>query len=127
MDPVARRFMWSVISESMQSRAVVLTTHSMEEADALCTRIGIMVNGQLQCLGSSQHLKSKFGKGCVVQMRVAVERESAAIQFVMNSFTGSVLKQQYRCVAFRSLQWCRCGYSSAEEHCRSIFHRFLSI
>ena len=35
----------------------------MEEADALCNRIAIMVNGQIKCIGSSQHLKSKFGDG----------------------------------------------------------------
>ncbi len=35
----------------------------MEEAEALCTRIGIMVNGQLRCLGTSQHLKNRFGQG----------------------------------------------------------------
>jgi ABC-type multidrug transport system ATPase subunit len=96
MDPASRRFMWSIIAESMQSRAVVLTTHSMEEADALCTRIGIMVNGKLQCLGSSQHLKSKFGKGCVVQMRVPPELEQAAVEFVCRNFAGAVLKQNYR-------------------------------
>ena len=43
--------------------AVVLTTHSMEEAEALCTRVGIMVGGRLRCLGSCQHLKSRFGRG----------------------------------------------------------------
>lgn len=102
MDPASRRFMWSIIAQSMQSRAVVLTTHSMEEADALCTRIGIVVNGQLQCLGSSQHLKSKFGKGCVVQMRVAAANEDAAVAFVCRSFVGAVLKQRYRCT--QSLQ-----------------------
>ena len=96
MDPASRRFMWSIIAESMQSRAVVLTTHSMEEADALCTRIGIMVNGRLECLGSSQHLKSKFGKGCIVQMRVPAEFERAAVDFVLRSFTGAILKQSYR-------------------------------
>jgi ABC-type multidrug transport system ATPase subunit len=96
MDPASRRFMWSIIAESMQSRAVVLTTHSMEEADALCTRIGIMVNGKMQCLGSSQHLKSKFGKGCVVQMRVPPELEQAAVEFVCRNFAGAVLKQNYR-------------------------------
>lgn len=66
MDPVARRYMWDVIS-ALTTRAgdcsVILTTHSMEEAEALCTRIGIMVNGQLRCLGSSQHLKNRFGQG----------------------------------------------------------------
>ena len=35
----------------------------MEECDALCTRLAIMVNGQFKCLGSPQHLKNKFGQG----------------------------------------------------------------
>jgi ABC-type multidrug transport system ATPase subunit len=43
--------------------SVVITTHSMEEADALCTRIGIMGFGQLRCLGTQMHLKKKFGDG----------------------------------------------------------------
>jgi ATP-binding cassette, subfamily A (ABC1), member 3 len=55
MDPVARRFMWDVISRvatQKKQSSIVLTTHSMEEAEALCTRMGIMVNGELKCLGS---------------------------------------------------------------------------
>ena len=50
MDPVAKRFMWDVISRlSTRSgkTAVILTTHSMNEAQALCTRIGIMVSVKL--------------------------------------------------------------------------------
>ena len=46
MDPIAKRFMWEVISRISTRRgktAVILTTHSMDEAQALCTRIGIMV------------------------------------------------------------------------------------
>lgn len=35
----------------------------MDECEALSDRLGIMVNGQFQCLGSVQHLKNKFGKG----------------------------------------------------------------
>ncbi len=41
-------------------QSVVLTSHSMEECEALCTRMGIMVNGRFQCLGSAQHLKSRY-------------------------------------------------------------------
>lgn len=37
--------------------------HSMEECDALCTKMVIMVNGRFVCCGSSQHLKSRFGQG----------------------------------------------------------------
>jgi ATP-binding cassette subfamily A (ABC1) protein 3 len=63
MDPVARRFMWDVISRvatQKKQSSIVLTTHSMEEAEALCTRMGIMVNGELKCLGRYYQLKSSF-------------------------------------------------------------------
>jgi ABC-type multidrug transport system ATPase subunit len=63
LDPVSRRNLWRVILTTMSNRAVILTTHSMEEAEALCRRIGIMVLGQMRCLGSKQHLKNKFGSG----------------------------------------------------------------
>jgi ATP-binding cassette subfamily A (ABC1) protein 3 len=65
MDPEARRFMWNVINRISTLRkrsSIILTTHSMEEAEALSTRISIMVNGNLKCLGSVQHIKSKFGQ-----------------------------------------------------------------
>ena len=39
---------------------------SMEECEALCTRLAIMVNGQFKCLGSVQHLKYRFGQGYTV-------------------------------------------------------------
>lgn len=44
---------------------------SMEECEALCQRIGIMVGGRVRCLGSSQHLKTRFGKGFQLEARVA--------------------------------------------------------
>ena len=46
-DPGARRFLWNCILEMVRGgQSVVLTSHSMEECEALCTRLGIMVNGQ---------------------------------------------------------------------------------
>ena len=42
---------------------MVLTTHSMEEADVLCTRIGIVTKGQLRCIGPQTKLKSQYGSG----------------------------------------------------------------
>lgn len=42
---------------------MVLTSHSMEECEALCGRIGIMVAGRMTCLGSVQHLKSRWVQG----------------------------------------------------------------
>jgi ABC-type multidrug transport system ATPase subunit len=51
LDPVSRHNLWTVILKTMSNRAVILTTHSMEEAEALCKRIGVMINGQMRALG----------------------------------------------------------------------------
>jgi len=74
MDPEARRFMWSVvakISQMAKKSSVILTTHSMEEAEALSTKMGIMVRGGIfRCLGSSQHIKNKFGTGYEIEIKI---------------------------------------------------------
>ncbi|KAF0717928.1 Aste57867_2007 [Aphanomyces stellatus] len=73
MDPVSRRFMWDVIADistTQKESTIVLTTHSMEECEALCTRVGIMVGGRLRCLGSVQHLKNRFGDGFLLHAKV---------------------------------------------------------
>ncbi|XP_058204039.1 ABC transporter A family member 1 isoform X2 [Rhododendron vialii] len=72
MDPIAKRFMWEVISRLSTRRgksAVILTTHSMNEAQALCTRMGIMVGGRLRCIGSPQHLKTRFGNHLELEIK----------------------------------------------------------
>jgi ATP-binding cassette subfamily A (ABC1) protein 3 len=64
MDPKARRHFWNAIAQFRDhGKPIILTSHSMEECEALCTRLAIMVNGKFKCLGSIQHLKSKFGAG----------------------------------------------------------------
>jgi len=74
MDPEARRFMWQVvanISQRDKNSAVIITTHSMEEAEALSTKMGIMVRGGIfKCFGSSQHIKSKFGTGFELDVKI---------------------------------------------------------
>ena len=42
----------------------------MEECEALCTRLVVMVNGQLKCIGSIQHLKSRYGRGYTLMMKI---------------------------------------------------------
>lgn len=63
MDPATRRYIWDVIKATLQRKqsSIIMTTHSMEEAELLCNRIGIMVNGKLQCIGTPEHLRMKFG------------------------------------------------------------------
>lgn len=89
MDPAARRFMWGVIRDVAASGcSVMLTTHSMEECEALCAKIGMLVDGQLLCLGSAQHLKARFGRGYSVEAKLAAPRPEAvasSIQMLKSS------------------------------------------
>ncbi|XP_030473887.1 ABC transporter A family member 2-like [Syzygium oleosum] len=68
MDPVTRRHVWNIIEVAKKGRAIILTTHSMEEADILSDRIGIMAKGRLYCLGTSIRLKSRFGTGFIANV-----------------------------------------------------------
>ena len=68
MDPESRRSMWDIIDHLSTTRSLILTTHSMEECEAICTRVGIMSGGRLHCIGTNQHLKNKFG--CEYQIEI---------------------------------------------------------
>ena len=73
MDPEARRFMWSVIhkmSTKGKQSSIIMTTHSMDEAETLCKRMGIMVNGEFVCLGKANEIKEKYGYGYEIDVRI---------------------------------------------------------
>ncbi|KAK6165163.1 hypothetical protein SNE40_023607 [Patella caerulea] len=117
MDPVARRLLWDALVDIRDSgRTLVLTSHSMEECEALCTRLAIMVNGEFKCLGSTQHLKTKFGEGYTVLAKVAIPESGGQpdleplMTFIEQQFPGSVLKDVHQCllhyhVTDTSLTW----------------------
>ncbi|XP_041125605.1 retinal-specific phospholipid-transporting ATPase ABCA4 [Polyodon spathula] len=102
MDPHSRRFLWnSIMSVIRDGRAVVLTSHSMEECEALCTRLAIMVNGTFKCLGTIQHLKYKFGDGYVVTMKIKAAKPGAppdlksAESFIEANFPGCLQREKH--------------------------------
>ncbi|KAM9281114.1 ATP-binding cassette sub-family A member 10-like [Morus bassanus] len=72
MDPNGQRCVWKMIHAVLKTKetGAILTTHYMEEAEAVCDRVAIMVSGQLRCIGSIQHLKNKFGKGYLLEIQV---------------------------------------------------------
>lgn len=93
VDPQAKRFMWKVIqriSTANKNTSVILTTHSMEEAEALCTKMAIMVGGSFCCIGTPQELKEKFGKGFEIQINIPLPSEKEEIQLLndLNSQTN---------------------------------------
>uniref|UniRef100_M3XGV9 ATP binding cassette subfamily A member 4 n=1 Tax=Latimeria chalumnae TaxID=7897 RepID=M3XGV9_LATCH len=102
MDPQSRRFLWnSIVSIIREGRAVVLTSHSMEECEALCTRLAIMVNGEFKCLGTIQHLKYKFGDGYIVTMKIKPVKSGTppdlnpAEEFVHVNFPDSLQREKH--------------------------------
>eukprot|EP00520_Triparma_pacifica_P008709 CAMPEP_0118657482 /NCGR_PEP_ID=MMETSP0785-20121206/14045_1 /TAXON_ID=91992 /ORGANISM="Bolidomonas pacifica, Strain CCMP 1866" /LENGTH=2195 /DNA_ID=CAMNT_0006550409 /DNA_START=65 /DNA_END=6648 /DNA_ORIENTATION=+ len=90
MDPVARRKMWDLLSHLANNRSVVLTTHSMEEAEALCNNIVIMVSGRMRCLGSPQHLKTRFVDGLNIDVTCDFEATEEDIRRVERYMQGSL-------------------------------------
>ncbi|KAK9538762.1 hypothetical protein VZT92_003912 [Zoarces viviparus] len=102
MDPHSRRFLWNAIMSVIQDgRAVVLTSHSMEECEALCTRLAIMVNGNFKCLGTIQNLKYKFGDGYVVTMKIKAAKAGLSPDlepvesFIESSFPTCVQREKH--------------------------------
>eukprot|EP00736_Rhodelphis_marinus_P014162 Rmarinus@m.10137 len=93
MDPLARRQMWDAIIEVGKRCSIVLTTHSMEECEALCSRVGIMVAGRLHCLGPIQHLKSKFGGGYFLEINAPSEAMEGIQTFISTTFKGAVCEE----------------------------------
>ncbi|KAG4092371.1 hypothetical protein H8356DRAFT_1050126 [Neocallimastix lanati (nom. inval.)] len=72
MDPVNRRYVWRFIEEFKKDRSIFLTTHSMEEADALGDEIIIMSDGVIKAIGDCTHLKNKFGNGYHISVIVDI-------------------------------------------------------
>ncbi|XP_034149596.1 phospholipid-transporting ATPase ABCA1 isoform X2 [Esox lucius] len=104
MDPKAKRFLWNcILTVIKDGRAVVLTSHSMEECEALCTRLAIMVNGRFQCLGSVQHIKNRFGDGYTIVLRLAgsnppntPENPCPVDSYIKSSFPGIELMERHQ-------------------------------
>ncbi|KAM9548914.1 glucosylceramide transporter ABCA12-like [Guaruba guarouba] len=98
MDPNAKRHLWKIVSEEVQNKcSVILTSHSMEECEALCTRLAIMVNGSFQCIGSLQHIKSRFGRGFTVKMHLNSNTVCTEMltEFMKSHFPNTCLKDRH--------------------------------
>ncbi|XP_066547508.1 ATP-binding cassette sub-family A member 13-like [Amia ocellicauda] len=98
MDPVSKRYLWRVILKELRGGcAAVLTSHSLEECEALCTRLAVMVNGKFKCLGSPQHIKNRFGGGYSAKVWLSKDSSDAkALTHLLTShFPGTYLKEQH--------------------------------
>ncbi len=77
LDVLARRELWDIIKSLKGKVTIILTTHYMEEAEALSDRIGIMKNGKLLALGTADELKRKVNADKFEDAFVAIVREGS--------------------------------------------------
>uniref|UniRef100_A0A8C2RYL8 ABC transporter domain-containing protein n=1 Tax=Capra hircus TaxID=9925 RepID=A0A8C2RYL8_CAPHI len=79
---------------------LVFCSTSMEECDALCTKLAIMVKGKFMCLGSPQHLKNKFGNVYILKVKINIDENENKLKdfktFIETAFPGSELKYENR-------------------------------
>ncbi|XP_005526894.1 PREDICTED: ATP-binding cassette sub-family A member 10 [Pseudopodoces humilis] len=98
MDPNGQRRVWKTIRDALKSKesGAILTTHYMEEAEAVCDRVAILVSGQLRCIGSIQYLKNKFGKGYLLEVKVK-DPESADVLHseILRIFPGAARQERF--------------------------------
>jgi ABC-type multidrug transport system ATPase subunit len=91
MDPVSRRKAWNVIRKIKRSSTVILTTHSMEEADILSDKIGVIVDGQFKCFGTPLYLKNEFGEGYRINLVTDPDNVSEVRELMQEIIPSSTL------------------------------------
>ncbi len=80
LDPIARRNLWKLITDiKKRGKTIILTTHYMEEAEALCDRVAIMDSGKILALDETHKLVDKI-------------KEPYSITFVTNKLDGQIKK-----------------------------------
>lgn len=71
MDLTSKRNLWSLLLKYRSlGKSVVLASRSIDDCEALSTRLAIMVNGELKCIGSKEHLRNKFSKGFALTIKI---------------------------------------------------------
>jgi ABC-2 type transport system ATP-binding protein len=97
LDPQSRRRLWEIIRDlNQQGMTILLTTHYMEEVEALCDRIGIMDQGRLIALGTLDELKQKHGKGLLVKQAPDFgQRDQGSLQWDYQFFPTLDAAQHY--------------------------------
>lgn len=102
MDPLARSFLSSQVKAIARTgSSVVLTSHSMEECEALCTRMTIMLGGILRCVGSPGQIRRAHGQGYTITIDFDLDAQgeednlAVARRFVLEKFRNSFVEEEH--------------------------------
>ncbi|CAI2382726.1 unnamed protein product [Moneuplotes crassus] len=101
MDPVIRKQVWEVIREIKKNCTIVLTTHSMEEAEVLSDRVGIMVSGKFEAVDTSLGLKKRYNEGYKLNLIVQRKNSEEVVELIQDIIPDCLLlSQKGECLIF---------------------------
>ncbi|EDV51928.2 ATP-binding cassette sub-family A member 1 [Drosophila erecta] len=102
VDPASRRHVWTIINENaQQGKSVLLTSHNMDEINALCSKSVVMVDGRIYAMGSNQHVKNKICKGMLLKLVVNEQPDKMLAMLtkieddISKSYPTAELKETY--------------------------------
>ncbi|KAH7319693.1 hypothetical protein B0I35DRAFT_217622 [Stachybotrys elegans] len=99
LDAAAKRIMWKTLQATVPGRSILLTTHSMEEADALAGRAGILAR-RLLALGTPDDLRHRFGDALHVHLvsltapRTSPEEMQRVIHWIRSQFPAAEVEEK---------------------------------
>ncbi|KAL0209399.1 hypothetical protein RCL1_007767 [Eukaryota sp. TZLM3-RCL] len=89
LDIKVRANIWEIISSIKKDRAILMTTHSMEEAEQLATRVSIMCHSRLWAVGTSLALRNSFGSGYKIALELEEDSDLGSLKEVLELFPNS--------------------------------------
>jgi len=96
VDPATRLFVWNMIKEIRDTgrSSIILTTHSMEEAQELCNRLTILINGRLVCIGSPEYLRMKYSNSYILEVRT--DQQEKLHESLFDKEKGAFAENKYK-------------------------------
>ena len=95
LDINVRQDIWQLIQQIREGKSIILTTHCMEEAEALSDRLAIIVKGRLKCIGTSLGLKQELGGKYKMILNIKNDSfQNEIIQFIQKEFHSVQLVSQ---------------------------------
>ncbi|XP_039306572.1 retinal-specific phospholipid-transporting ATPase ABCA4 [Solenopsis invicta] len=131
VDPAARRSLWNTLQLCQAAgQAIILTSHSMEECEALCNRLVIMVKGELVCIGASQELKQRFGAGYDIHVKLNTGRMDEDVndikQIIESSLTCDIRDENLGLLAYHVTD-CNTTWEKMYDIMKSLKQRYNCI
>jgi len=96
LDPESRRQLWHAVKAAASNKCMILTTHALDEADALCGRVGIMTKGLMRTVGTPTELRLRYDAGYKLMVAVAEAggAEAEVEAFVRNLLPRATLRDR---------------------------------